>query len=73
CITPSVKLNFKKIYPQVTVERSYSAGFAFWAYWLDTTNNDFSCAANQLEVITDTLDGGSVEESNLIAFSLTIQ
>ncbi|HTT98364.1 MAG TPA: hypothetical protein VMF58_09965, partial [Rhizomicrobium sp.] len=38
CVTPSVKLDFKNLYPHITVERALSVGTAFWAYWVDDSS-----------------------------------
>ena len=73
CITPSAKLNFKKIYPQISIERSLSVGFAFWAYWVDTTNSPINCTESQLEVITEQLNGTSVVPSNQVGFDIVVQ
>jgi len=74
CITPSVKLNFHNIYPQISVERSLSTnGSAFWAYWVDTTNSPINCTETQLEVITDVLSGTAVQASNFVGFDIVVQ
>lgn len=73
CITPTVKLNFHKIYPQVSAERSLSTGTALWAYWVDTPNSPIYCTENQLEVITEVLTGTTVENSNQVSFGIVVQ
>jgi hypothetical protein len=73
CILPAVQLNLLRIFPQVTVERSLSVGYAFWAYWVDTTNFTLNCPDGYLEVITEEWNGGSPAPSNSVGFSLFIQ
>jgi hypothetical protein len=73
CITPAIKLNFHKIYPQVSAERSLSTGEALWAYWVDTPNSPIYCTENQLEVITEVLTGTTVQNSNQVSFSIVVQ
>jgi hypothetical protein len=63
----------KHIYPQISVERSLSVGWVFFAYWVDTTNAPINCTEDQLEVITEQLSGTTVVASNQVGFDINVQ
>jgi hypothetical protein len=74
CITPSVSLNLKKIYPLVSIEWGNSSGNALLAFWRDTTLSSGDCGAGVLEVQTfDFNAGGAPVPSNNVAFDFVIE
>jgi|SRR5579871_1071519 len=67
CITPSIALNFSKIYPHVTVEYEASAGSTLSAFWANESSN---CPDGSLTVLTFD-DSGS--PSSAVAFDFTVE
>jgi hypothetical protein len=72
CIEPAVALNFKHIYPLVSVEWGDSLGNALLAFWRDTTLGT-DCPAGWLEVQTFDFGSGSAVASQDVAFDLVIE
>jgi hypothetical protein len=67
CITPSIALNFSKIYPHVTVEYEASAGAALSAFW---ANESSDCPEGSLTVLTFDDSGNP---SSAVAFDFTVE
>jgi hypothetical protein len=67
CITPSVILNFSKIYPHVTVEYGASAGATLSAFWADESSD---CPQGSLTVLTYDNYGNP---SSAVAFDFTVE
>jgi hypothetical protein len=67
CITPSIALNFSKIYPHVTVEYGASAGATLSAFW---ANESSDCPQGSLAVLTYDTNG---YPSSDVAFDFTVE
>jgi hypothetical protein len=70
CVQPSVALDLPNAYPQVTVEWSWSSGFALLSYY---TAGSYGCATGELSVYNyDFNAGGYPVPSSNVAFELVV-